>query len=287
MKIITVDGKEWTVKKLNSESISFDFGTTAINLPDFVGSQIRQNSISSDKYSLSFAIHRTEFQKFKASIKKLVLSEALAVVHPIYGKLTHLIIEHETWGAVKGSILGEIQCNTTNLADMPCNCVFQEHTEENPIAKKDMKIENADAFKSIDAQTSFDVNLSTQDLTGIKGFANSLNNLYNNILDSSVIQAFNDFNAAVNATIVNSLRIMSTTKKILELPNKLLSLNLTTRLNLLRQQAQAIKNTPVTSYNMALYNINNFAYTSGVTSQTVFVSDAALQAAAGIKTVPI
>jgi len=286
MKIITVDGKEWTVKKLNSESISFDFGTTATNHPDFVGSQIRQNSISSDKYSLSFTIHRTSFQNFKASIKKLAKEDA-PVVHPIYGKLTHLIIEHETWGAVKGSILGEIQCNTTSLADMPCNCVFQEHTEENPITKKDMEIENADAFANIDAQTSFDVNLSTQDLTGIKGFANSLNNLYNNILDSSVIQAFNDFNAAVNATIVNSLRIMSTTKKILELPNKLLSLNLTTRLNLLRQQAQAIKNTPVTSYNMALYNINNFAYTSGVTSQTVFVSDAALQAAAGIKTVPI
>lgn len=290
-KLITTDGKEWEIKyKQNAESISNDFGTVAVDFPDFIGSKIYRNSSSSDKYNLTFAIHRTLFVGLKESLKHIVIDETKAVNHAIYGKLTHIVLEHPLWGAVKGSVLGGITYNTSSEADIICSCTFQEHTDDLPIAKKDMSIENLNSFSELDAETTanFDVTLSTQDLTSIEDFANNLNLLYSNILDSSVIQAFNDFTAAMNSTIIDSMRVMNAVKTILSLPNQLLStLNLTNRLSLLKKQADAIKAIPVTSYNLALFNTNAFAYNSGVTSRTAFVSEAALAVATGIKTVPI
>lgn len=290
MKLITVDGREWDVKyKQNAESISNDFGTTAVNFPDFVGSKIYQNSSSSDKYALVFAIHRSLFVGFKESIKKLVGNENEAVDNATYGKLTHIILEHDLWGAIKGSILGSITYNTANEADILCSCAFQEHTDDEPVEKKDVEIENENANAGIDTETTlnFQVPLSTQDLSAISGLAAKMNALYTGILDSAVVQAFNDFNAAVTATLLDSQRIMNSVKGIIELPNKLLTLNLSLRLNLLKQQAETIKTTPISSYNLALFNINSLAYNTGVTSRTVFVSESAMQAAAGIKTVPL
>lgn len=290
MKLITVDGREWDVKyKQNAETISNDFGTTAVNFPDFVGSKIYQNSSSSDKYSLTFTIHRLSFVSFKESVKKLVSDENDAVDNATYGKLTHIILEHDLWGAIKGSILGSITYNTSSEADIQCSCTFQEHTDDEPVEKKDVEIENEDANSGIDTETTlnFQVPLSTQDLSAISSLAAKMNSLYTSILDSAVVQAFNDFNAAVTATLLDSQRIMNSVKGIIELPNKLLTLNLSLRLNLLKQQAETIKTTPVNSYNLALFNINSLAYNTGVTSRTVFVSESALQAAAGIKTVPL
>lgn len=290
MKLITVDGREWDVKYLqNRESVKNSFGTTAANYPDFVGSKILQNSSSSDIYTMSFAVHRLSFVGFKESVKKLVNDENDAVDHPTYGKLTHIILEHNLWGAIKGGILGEVNYDTSGEADIIGSCVFQEHTDDEPVEKKDVEIENEDANAGIDTETTlnFQVPLSTQDLSAISGLAAKMNNLYTGILDSSVVQAFNNFNAAISATLLDSQKIMNSVKGIIELPNQLLSLNLSTRLNLLKQQAETIKTTPVNSYNLALFNINSLAYNTGVTSRTVFVSEAAAQAAAGLKTVPL
>jgi hypothetical protein len=290
MKLITVDGREWDVKyKQNAESITNDFGTTAVNYPNFVGSKIYQNSSSSDKYNLVFAIHITLLVGLKESIKKLVPDENDAVVHPTYGKLTHIILEHPLWGAIKGSILGSITYNTGKEGDIIGSCLFQEHTDDEPVEKKDVEVENLDATNGINTETTanFDVSLSTGDLSAISGLANRMSNLYTGILDSSVISAFNDLNTAISATLIDSQRIMNSVKGIIELPNRLLSLNLSTRLNLLKQQAETIKATPVNSFNLALFNMNSLAYNTGVTSRTVFISEAAQQAAAGIKTVPL
>jgi hypothetical protein len=290
-KLITTDGKEWEIRyKQNAESITNDFGVIAVDYPDFVGSKIYRNSSSSDKYSLVFAIHHLNFVSFKESIKHLVTDEAKAVNHAVYGKLTHIILEHSLWGVVKGSILGGITYNTSSEADIIASCTFQEHTEDEAVAKFDVEIENKTATNFVDLETTsnFNVSLSAGDLSGISGLAGKLSLLYTGILDSSVVQAFNDFNAAINAVTIDSLKIMNTTKKILELPNNLVSsLNLTNRLALLKQQATAIKTVPINSYNLALFGVNCFAYNAGATSRTAFVSEAALKAAAGIKSVPI
>ena len=80
---------------------------------------------------------------------------------------------------------------------------------------------------------------------------------------------------------------MNSIKNIISLPNQLVSQNLNNKLNLFKQQAEAVKNVPVSSYNIALFNMNSFSYNVGATSRTAFVSEAATQAAAGIKTVPL
>lgn len=288
-KLITTDGKEWAIKyKQSAESITNDFGVVAVDYPDFVGSKIYRNSSSSDKYALVFAIHRTNFVSFKESVKHIVSDEAKAVTHAVYGKLTHIILEHPVWGVVKGSVLGGISYNTASEADIVASCTFQEHTEDDAVAKKDVEVENKAATNFVDNETAFDVTLSTNDLSAISGLADKMGDLYGNILDSSVVQAFNDFNAALNGLVIDSMKIMSAFKSILSLPNMLASsLNLTNRLALLKQQATAIKTVPVNSYNIALFNVNCLAYNTAVTSRTAFVSDAALKAAAGIKTVPI
>jgi predicted DNA binding CopG/RHH family protein len=268
--------------------MSNSFGTAATEYPYFKGSKLFHNSSSSDKFALVFAIHRTDFVSFKESIKNIVLDETKAINHAVYGKLTHIILEHNLWGAIKGSILGDIVYNTASEADILASCTFQEHTEDETVAKKDVEVENKTATNFVDDETKFDVTLSTGDLSAISGLASKMSLLYAGILDSSVVQAFNDFSAAINALVIDSTKIMSTFKKILELPNMLTSqLNLTNRLALLKQQATAIKTVPINSYNIALFNINCMTYNTGVTSRTAFVSEATLKAAAGIKTVPI
>jgi hypothetical protein len=288
-KLITTDGKEWDIKyKQNAESITNDFGVIAVDYPDFIGSKIYRNSSSSDKYTLVFAIHRTNFVSFKESVKHIVSDEAEAVTHAVYGKLTHIILEHPLWGAIKGSILGGIAYNTASEADIIASCTFQEHTEDEAIAKKDVEVENKAATNFVDNETGFDASLSANDVSAIAGLADKMSALYSDILDSSVVQAFNDFSAAINALVIDSTKIMSSFKNILALPNMLTgSLNLTNRLALFKQQATAIKTVPINSYNIALFNVNCLAYNSAMTSRTAFVSEAALKAAAGIKTVPI
>lgn len=288
MKIITVDGKEWLVKyQQNRESLSNDFGTNVSNYPDFIGSKLNQNSSSSDIYSLTFYIHRTNFISFKESFKKFVTNESDAVTHPIYGKLTHIILEHNLWGSIKGSVVGSISYGTASESDIPCTCTFQEHTEDNPIEKRDIQIENENAFSGIDTNTGFDVSLSASDLSTISNFTDSLNSLYNGILDSSVVSALNDLKSAISTALLDSQKLMNAVKKVLYLPNQLLSFNLANRITLLKNQALAIKAIPINSYNLALFSAGTLAYNSGVASRTAFVSESALQAAVGLKTVPL
>lgn len=290
MRIITVDGKEWDVKyRQNQEQITNEFGTVSINYPDFVGSKLYQNSSSSDKYSLNFSVHITKLVSFKESIKKFITDDADAINHYIYGKLTHLIIEHDIFGAIKGSIVGALNYNTSSGADVMCNCTFQEHTEDNPVEKRDIEIENINATDAIDLETTanFKVNLSALDMSTISNFADKLEDLYKNIQNSAVVTAFNDFRTAISNALLDSQKVMNSIKNIISLPNQLLSMNLANRLNLFKQQAEAIKTVPVSSYNMALFNINSLSYNFGMTSKTAFVSQSALNAAAGIKTVPL
>lgn len=290
MKIITTDGKEWTVKyRQNQESITNEFGTNSLNYPDFVGSKLFQNSSSSDIYSLNFTIHQSEFVGFKESIKKFNTIPEDAVNHPIYGKLTHIVLEHNLWGSIKGSIIGSISYGTASEADIPCSCTFQEHTEDNPVEKRDVEIENEDAFSAIDTETglNFDVDLSASDVSTISNFADSLNSIYSSIQNSAVVSALNDLKSAISTALIDSQKLMNSVKNVLALPNQLLSFNLTNRIELLKSQATAIKNVPVNSFNLALFNANSLAYNSGVTSRTAFVSEAAQAAAAGLKTVPL
>jgi len=290
MNIITVDGKEWNVKyKQNAESLSFSTGTVALDYPDFIGSKLYQNSSSSDKFTMTFSIHLTLLVGFKESMKKFVTNEDDAAEHQTYGKLTHIIIEHELFGAIKGAIIGDMACGTSSGGDISCSFTFQEHTEDNPVEKRDVEIENEDANDGIDTETTgnFDVNLSVPDLNVIGNFANALAGIYSSIQNSAIVSAFNDFNSAITSAIIDSKRVMNSIKNIISLPNQLVSQNLNNKLNLFKQQAEAVKNVPVSSYNIALFNMNSFSYNVGATSRTAFVSEAATQAAAGIKTVPL
>lgn len=289
MKLITIDGKEYNIKyRQNKETVSFDVNSAAYNYPDFVGSKIYHNSSSSDKYSINFGIHKSQFVALKESLKKYLINESNAVIHPTYGALTNIIIEHPLYGAVFGKIVGSVSFDTSSEADIIGSFTFQVHTLDNPKQKKDINVENSNALNAIDAETTsnFDVNLSVKDKSALSRFATKLSNLYIGIQNSSVVSAFNDFNAELNATILDSQRIMNAVKNILSLPNTIFT-NTRSKLDLLQKQANAIKDIPVTSYNLALFNANAMSYNMGITTRTAFVSSAAQQAAAGLKVVPL
>ena len=289
MNIITLDGRTYDVKyKQSEEVISTDFGTGVYNFPDFIGSKLYHNSTSSDKYSLNFAIHSTNLVAFKNSIKTIVTNGLDAVEHPTYGRLMHLVIEHPSFGALFGDMVGSITYETRSQADVYCRCTFIEHTQESKVNVKQLKDENLDALDEIDSETSanFDVDLSARDKSQIGKFADNLTSLYSDIQNSAVISAFNDLNTELNAAFIDSLRVMNAFKAILGLPLRIIS-GRKSQIELLVAQAAAIKAIPVTSYNLALFNANALSYNMGVSSRTAFVSEAALAAAAGIKTVPM
>jgi hypothetical protein len=292
MKLITIDGKEWDVKyKQSKESISFSLGTSTFEYPDFVGSKLYHNSSSSNRYALTFAIHITLVQSLIVSIKKILINPNDAIEKKPYGKLTDIIIEHRIFGAIRGKILGEPKIDTSSEADVMITCLFQEHTIDEPLIKKDLEDENTNAVNAIDSETTtnFDVDLSAQDKSLLVKFSESLGSLYNNIQNSVVISTFNDLNAELSSTILDAQRVMNAFKKVLNLPNEIVA-DLTSsakRIELLKEQAELIKTIPVSTYNMALFNANSFSYNMGVTSQTAFVSESALAASAGLKVVPL
>ncbi len=289
MNIITVDGKTYEVKYMqNKENVTVDVSTSVFRYPDFVGSKLYQNSTSSDKYSLTFAIHRTLFVGLKESLKKFVADESEAIDHPTYGKLTNIVLEHDLWGAIKGKIVGSITYNTSSEADIICSCVFHEHTEDTPISKKNIQDLNTESVEAIDLETTanFDVDLSTQDKSALSKFADNLSSLYNNIQNSAVVSAFNDLNAELNAAVLDSQRIINAYKKIIALPNQVL-FDIRSKIDLLQKQTEAIRNITISSANLAIFNANLISYNMGITSQTAFISESALEAAAGIKAVPL
>jgi len=289
MNIITLDNKVWSVKYQQSkETVSTDFGSALYNFPDFIGSKIYHNSTSSDKYSLNFAIHSTQLVSFKESIKKIVTSEADAVDNQTYGKLTHVVIEHPLYGAIFGSIIGSIVYETRSEADIICRCTFAVHTPDNQIKKKDVQDENTVAVQAIDTETTdnFDVELSAQDRSILQNLTDSLNSLYDAIQNSAVVSAFNDLKAELSAASLDSKRVMNAFKSVISLPNQIYG-NTNSSLELLTEQATAIIAIPTTSYNITLFNANALAYNMGISSQSAFVSESALEEAAGIKTVPL
>lgn len=288
MNIITLDGKTWNVKYLqNRESLSFDIGSKVSNFPDFVGSKINQNSSSSDKYSLNFTIHIDQVVSFKESFKKILTDESKAIVHKIYGKLTRIIIEHDIFGAISGNIISSPTFATSSKADVLITCNFQEHTPDEPIIQRDFEIENTDSLGAIDAETqlNFDVELDALDKSGISKFADNLQNLYSNIQNSAVVSAFNDLNSELSKALLDSKKIMRSVKNIISLPNEIFA-ETANKLDLFKAQAEAIKEVPVTSFNMAKFNVNTFSFNLASTNRTVYVSPTAL-AAAGITTVPL
>lgn len=289
MNIICLDGKTYDVKYLQSkEVISTDFGTALYNFPDFVGSKLYHNSTSSDKYSLTFAIHSSQLVNFKESIKKIVTNESDAVDNPTYGKLTHIVLEHLIWGAIFGSIVGSITYGTSSEADVMCSCTFAENTPDNPIKKKDTQDENTDSVNAIDTETTdnFDVELSIQDKSALQKLADNMSSLYSTIQNSAVVSAFNDLNAELNSVILDSTRVMNAFKNVISLPGEIIP-DTRNRLDLLQKQADSIIAIPATTYNLTLFNANILAYNAGISSQAAFISDSALEAAAGIKAVPL
>lgn len=287
MKIITIDGNEWIVKyKKNAESVSFETGTTVSNYPNFKGSKINQNSSGSDKYQIVFAIHKTQLVSFKSSFKSFVVDKADAVIHKDYDKLTHIILEHPDWGAIKGGIIGGVSFATSSEADILVSCAFQEHTDDKPIQKKDFEYENETANELVDLETDFDVELSGEDKTRIALLADNLANLYKNIQNSKIVQAFNNLNSELSKTLLDSKRIMNSVKGIISLPNEIF-LTSKNKLEMFQKQANAIKEMPITTYNIALFNVNSLSFNIISLSRTAYISDSAKNAAAGIKTVPL
>jgi hypothetical protein len=289
MRIITTDGKSYEVKYLqNKEEITNSFGTGSFEYPNWVGSKLLQNSTSSDIYSLTFAIHRSLFVGFKESLKKFVVNEADAVEDSQYGKLTNIVIEHSTWGAIKGKFTDSIKYNTSNEADIICSGIFQEHTEDVPIEKADIEQENSDAVDNLNDETTdnFDVSLGELDRSALLKLLDKLNALYANIQNSAVVSAFNDLNAELNKAILDSQKVMNATKKILALPGSIIT-NVRGKLDFFKKQAAAIKSIPVSSANLAKFNINCLAFNMSRGSRTPFISKAAQQAISGIRTVSL
>jgi hypothetical protein len=287
MKIICTDGKSFEVKYLqNREDITNEFGTGSFNYPNFVGSKVVQNSTSSDIYTLSFAIHISLFVGFKESIKKFCANEEDAIDDPTYGKLTDIVIEHPIWGAIKGKFTDRLKYDTSKGGDIVCSGTFQENTEDNPPIKKDIEQQNNDACDTIDSETKFDEDLDANDKSALGKFADKLNALYADIQNSAVVSALNDLNHEMNQAMLDSQRVMNATKKILNLPNSIFS-NFRGKLDFFKKQAETIKSIPVSSANLAKFNIKCMAYNLRCASRIPFMSKALLRAKAGIKIAPI
>jgi hypothetical protein len=285
MKIITVDGNEFDVKyRQNRESITNEFGTSVHNYPNFVGSKLHQNSSSSDIYEINFAIHKSKFVGFKESIKKFVTNEEDAINYVDYGKLMNIVIVHDTWGVIKGNFIGSIKYQTSSDADIECSGTFQEHTEDDPEEKKDLEQENSDADEGADEP--YEKDLTETDKGALAKFADNMQKLYKNIKNSAVVEAFNDLNSAINDVMLNSQKIMNATKKILSLPNKVLN-NTRGRIDLFKKQARAIKNIPVSSMNMAVFNVKCLSYNLNKAARIPFIDKEALRQKAGLKSAPL
>jgi hypothetical protein len=290
MVLITLDGRRWNIKyRQNLEKMTVLNGTSTFRYPDFVGTKIKHNSTSSDRYSFNFAIHSSEFVAFKESMKLTEPSEADAIEDDVYGKLTHIIVEHPRWGAIKGTVDGEIQYDTSSEADIPASCVFQIHAPDEPIEQADLEETNDEALEEIDEETEWDEEIGEVERGALLEFLDKLNAIYANIKNSKVIAAFNDLKKQLNNAILNSKKIMNAVKKILALPGEILDSisDFKRQFDLLKQQAEAIKNIPVTTFNLAKFNFYALSYNMGITSKTTFVSPEARAAAAGIKTVPL
>jgi hypothetical protein len=287
MKIITVDGKSFDVKYLqNKEDITSEFGTGSFNYPNFVGSKVVQNSTSSDIYSLTFAIHKSLFVGFKESIKKFISNPDDAIDDPTYGKLTDIIIEHATWGAIKGKFTDRLKYDTSKDGDIVCSGTFQENTEDNPTAKKDIEQQNQEACDDIDDETDFDEDLDANDKSALGKFADQLNSIYSNIQNSAVVSALNDLNHEMNQAMLDAQKVMNATKKILALPNSIFS-NFNQKLDFFNKQSEAIKGIPVHSMNMAKFNIKCLSYNIRQASRIPFFNKELLRSKAGLRVAPL
>lgn len=287
MQIICLDGKTYSVKYIQSkETITTEIHTGVYNFPQYNGSKIFHNSSSSDRISLNFAIHSTQLLSFKESIKKIVINESEAIDNQSYGKLLRIVIEHPLLGAIEGGIVGGIKYNTSSEADIVCSCIFAVHTPDEITQKKDIQNENTNAVNAIDTETTdnFDVEISIKDKSTLGKLAENLESLYSNIQNSAIVSAFNDLNSELNAVYLDSQRIMNAFKNIISLPNSIFDDN-KSRLELLQLQAKTIISIPANSFNMTIFNANALSYNLGISTQTAFISDSALEEAAGLKTV--
>jgi len=259
MRIITVDGIEYRVKyRQNKEEVTNEFGTAAFNYPNFVGSKLRQNSTSSDKYAMTFAIHRTLFVGFKESLKKFVINEDDAIQNDEFNeKLTKIFIVHDDWGLIKGNFVGEIKYDTSSEADIICSATFQEHTEDEPLEKKDKESENEEATDEVDSETE-DGELDEEDRPALLKLLDALNALYSKIKNSAVIAAFNDLKSLVNSAILNYKKIMNAVKKILALPGNIIN-NVRGQLDFFKKQAEAIKIIPFMYCNFLIIRLATFS----------------------------
>lgn len=287
MRIITVDNKVYEVKYLqNREDITNEIGTSSFNHPNFIGSKLYQNSSSSDIYNITFAIHKNQFIGLKESLKKFVVNEDDALDNADYGKLTNIVLEHNIWGAIKGKIVGSIKYDTSKDGDIICSCQFQENTEDTPIEKTDIEQENQDATDEVNSETDEEFELDEEDKPALLRLAEGLQELYNDIQNSAVIAAFNDLQSALNEAILNYQKVMNAVKKILSLPGSIIS-GVRGKMDFFKKQAIVIRNIPVSTFNMARFNMNILAFNLSRGSRTPFISKAAARAASGVKVAPV
>lgn len=286
MLIITTDGKRWPIKyQQNKESVEVEHSSAEYNYPNFIGSKMKQNSSSSDKYSLTFAIHRTAYVGFKESFKKFVVNEDDAINDSEYGKLTHIILVHDSWGAIRGLVKGKVKYNTASLADIPVSCVFIEHTADEPEEKKDIEQENAAATEAIDTETEVG-ELEEADRPALQKLLDDLDALYDNIQNSAVIAALNDLESALNDALLDYQKVMNAVKKILSLPNSIFA-NFRNKLDFFKKQAQAIKNIPAVTANMFRFNMSILSFNLSQANRIPFLRKLALRKKSGVKTAPI
>lgn len=286
MEIITVDGKRWPIKyKQNKETVTVQNGTSANNYPDFIGTKMYQNSSSSDIYSLNFAINKFSYVSFKESFKKFVSNEEDAIDDSEYGKLTHIILVHDSWGAIKGLIDGDTKYDTSSIGDIPVSCIFKEHTEDEPAEKKDLEQENDNANSDIDEETNVG-ELDEADKPALLQLLEDLNELYDNIQNSAVVAAFNDLKSALNDAILNYQKVMNAVKKILALPNSIIG-DIRGKLDFFKKQADVIKNMPRATSNLTRFNINAMSYNIGQSGRTPFITKALARGKSGISVAPI
>ena len=209
--ITTGDGEVYEVK-LVVKGGGIDTLTAAYNYPGKRGSKPKRNSSASPVYDLTFYINQEEFNAFKTSVT--AIDNDWTIEHPLYKTLVGLPV-------------GEIGWDNSKYNDVLVTLQFQESLkDEIPVILRDYKAELDKKNEEIRAnaiENVGDIEFTPQDVSIISSLADSLEELYQNILNNDYINAIYDLKSSINADVFDSFRFMEAFNHLLILPVRMLS----------------------------------------------------------------
>jgi len=234
--ITTGDGEVYNVKMIFKGG-SIDPLTGVFNYAGKVGTKPIRNSSASPTYDLNFFIDQELLKKFIVSISDP--TNNWLVKHPLFGDLTG----HPT----------SISFDNTKQGDVLFTIQFQDSIkDETPEITTDFKERILASASELEEQTIdefSDIEPSTEELNILDKFLDSLEELYDSIMNSDIMNLIYDGKKLIQDVTFASSKFISITNDLMKIPS-LLSIDgilepLKTRLEIIKGQAEHLKNLDV------------------------------------------